>query len=292
MTTPQILHLLTVDPALGRLDYDSLPDQALMEMIVEGMNPEDKKRLLLDENGNFKDIAAWDEDGHLWIYVDSERVIDFFLHEIKFDERQFPFEFVPAKVDRLTVSFCGLHGTLDTSVLPESLRDVDFTDNELHGSINFGALPCDLRELRLSLNKFSGACDLRYLPQSLVKLYLDSNEFSGEITLDVLPTAMRQLHLQSNELTGSIDTVNPPENMQCIDLRKNKFSGDVRILWKRPEGPMRRRIIRVDDNPLSGTAVLLPESESMRISFYGKVFTTVIDNRGNRHAWQHEFCRN
>ena len=40
-----MLKLMCVDPSLGRLDYDSLSDQALMETLVEGMNRTDKRRL-------------------------------------------------------------------------------------------------------------------------------------------------------------------------------------------------------------------------------------------------------
>ena len=46
--------LQSVDPALGRLDYDSLSDQALMEMLFGGLIDEskrryqDKHRMLLD----------------------------------------------------------------------------------------------------------------------------------------------------------------------------------------------------------------------------------------------------
>ena len=227
----------------------------------------------------------------MWIDIDNDRVIGLYLMDIKFDERQFPFKFLPAKVNRLTLSLCGLHGTLDTSVLPKSLGEVDFTENKLHGGIDFGALPCDLRELRLSRNNFSGSCDLRDFPQSLRELYLDSNKFSGEITLDALLTAMQQLHLQSNELTGSINTVNLPDNISQIFLQGNEFSGDVRILWKRGKGPKRYgRLIKVDDNPLSGTTVLLPDSESMHFFLIGKNLKTVIDDKGNKHVWQERVC--
>ena len=39
----KINYLLAVDPSLGRLDYESLPDQTLMEMLVEDLNSKTKE---------------------------------------------------------------------------------------------------------------------------------------------------------------------------------------------------------------------------------------------------------
>ena len=58
MHTLSTLQLLTIDPALGRLDYESLSDQALMEMLIDGMNAKDKAEYQ-DENGNCRDVGEW-----------------------------------------------------------------------------------------------------------------------------------------------------------------------------------------------------------------------------------------
>ena len=51
------LAVMAIDPALGRHDYHSLSDQALMEMVFDGMKAE-KKQKLQDEHGNFLDFFA------------------------------------------------------------------------------------------------------------------------------------------------------------------------------------------------------------------------------------------
>ena len=51
-------HLLAVDPSLGRLDYESLSDQALMEMLIDAL-PTEEKAMFKDANGNFQDVCEW-----------------------------------------------------------------------------------------------------------------------------------------------------------------------------------------------------------------------------------------
>ena len=50
--------LLSIDPALGRLDYDSLSDQARMEIFIDGLTEETKKHFQ-DPKGGFLDISEW-----------------------------------------------------------------------------------------------------------------------------------------------------------------------------------------------------------------------------------------
>ena len=52
------LKLCCIDPALGRLDYDSLSDQALMEMLVDNLHPTQKK-LTIKTHAIGLRSAAW-----------------------------------------------------------------------------------------------------------------------------------------------------------------------------------------------------------------------------------------
>ena len=49
----------TADPALGRLDYDSLSDQACMEMLIDGFSDTGKALSYQDKNGAYFDVCEW-----------------------------------------------------------------------------------------------------------------------------------------------------------------------------------------------------------------------------------------
>ena len=53
-----LLKFITADPALGRIEISSLPDQALMEMFLEGMIDLHKKEFR-DKSGDLNDICEW-----------------------------------------------------------------------------------------------------------------------------------------------------------------------------------------------------------------------------------------
>ncbi|KNH04860.1 hypothetical protein XU18_3985 [Perkinsela sp. CCAP 1560/4] len=64
--TFELVFLDTVDPSLGRVDLESLPQQALMEMVIEGIANKEKICGDVDEP---KDIEEWKgvtvEDGQV-----------------------------------------------------------------------------------------------------------------------------------------------------------------------------------------------------------------------------------
>ena len=51
--------LLMTDPSLGRLDYDSLPDQSLMGILIEGA-AEEFKEAMKDSIGCYRDVCEWE----------------------------------------------------------------------------------------------------------------------------------------------------------------------------------------------------------------------------------------
>ena len=50
----------STESSLGRLDHDSLPHQALMEMVIEKFDDEAKEEIQND-NGEFLDACEWEE---------------------------------------------------------------------------------------------------------------------------------------------------------------------------------------------------------------------------------------
>ena len=274
--------LYAVDPSLGRLDYDSLSDQTLMEMLISGMD-DSQKKFFQDNGGNFKDVCEW--TGFTWeVKCENERVHSILLTSFKFSERQFPFEFIPPLVKTLLISLCEMHGTLETSHLPRDLIRFEVMRTKLHGTINFGALPQKLESLVISYNDFSGSCALSDLPDTLVKFRAENNNFSGEISLNNLPVAMKKINLSNNKLCGSIDIARLPPSFKSLDLSGNSLTGDFRLR----SFPKSLKIITIFGNGLSGTAVFQKASGDMPFAFESFSFRAVLDEDGNPHKWEDE----
>ncbi|KNH06428.1 hypothetical protein XU18_2710 [Perkinsela sp. CCAP 1560/4] len=72
----ELLFLDTVDSSLGRLDYASLPQQELMEMVIEGIA---NKEAICGDPVDPRDIEEWKG-----MIVEDGEVL-----EIKWDERDF-----------------------------------------------------------------------------------------------------------------------------------------------------------------------------------------------------------
>ena len=268
-----------IDPSLGRLDYDSLSDQALMEMLISDMG--ESQRVFQDAKGNFKDVCEW--NGYLWkVKCESERVDSILLTSFKFSERQFPFEFIPPLATSFVSSFCKMHGTLHTPHLPRGLIRFEVVGAKLHGTINFLALPRKLEQLNISFNDFSGSCNLCKLPDTLVTFSAQNNSFSGEIALNSLPLVMEEIDLSNNKLSGSINILQLPPSFVSLDLSKNSFTGEFRLLTF----PESLEVLTLYDNPLSGTAILQKSDNVMHFELESSCFSQVVDEEGNTHAWE------
>ena len=279
-----LLQLLTMDSALGRLDYDSLPDQTLMEMLFDGIS-DDEKRAFHDSDGNFKDVCEWTPnkvpwknircaDDHVWSVV--------FREGIDFGTKQFPFNFIPSNVHVFILESCGLHGTLETSMLPPHLYTFSVCDNALYGTIAWNMLPRDLDDMSVSANFFSGRIILAALPRGLSKFYACENKFSGEIALSDLPDQINKVNLSYNQLQGSIRIESPlPFFLSQLDLSKNEFYGDVLIL----EEPGELFYINASGNALSGTVVLYDTEKIDLDTFliYIDCMTVILDTKGLKH---------
>ena len=273
--------ILCVDQALGRLDNHSLSDQALMEMLIDGME-EEHKELYQDENGNFLDVCEWEG-----IECADDRVEYLFLAFRKFTEKPFPFNFIPPHVQTFRASDCNLHGTLETGVLPSGIKLLNVESNALHGTLSLKAFPRAMEKIWVTWNALTGSLVLSDLPQSLKKFGADFNKFCGEIDLNDLPPALENLSIGGNALTGSINIESLPDSIRHIDLSENAFSKDFRMCMFPPE------LIDIDvtGNPLSGTVVLLKAEGPTLFDFRFDGLLLVVDENGDKHEWHDKLLK-
>ena len=273
--------LFTVDPALGRLDYDSMSDQALMEIVV-GAVEKREMRLFQDGSGNFKDVCAWpgiecegDSGGQRVVSVDAGIVVC--------TDAQFPFYFIPPLVRVFAMSHAKLHGTLSTSHLPSKLEDFSVSNNALHGSINCKDFPRCMTYINISANAFCGSCQLGDLPDSLKVFAADSNQFCGEIALDSLPEALKHLDVSDNNLVGPIHINRLPPGIDYINLSDNCFSGSFRLMVF----PQNLSEIDVRGNKLRPAAILGDVRTSAHAEAYFNLrgVDTAVDADGKPHEW-------
>ena len=267
------------DPALGRLDYASLSDQTLMEMLVDDM-PDVYKSRYQDTNGNFTDISTWPR-----VQLQNDRVVQVEFTTRNIGDRQFPFELIPPLVEHFALYESAANGTVDTKILPRTLLRFDVTENKLYGELNFPAFPRGLKEIIICYNQFSGSCALQHLPDKLVRFDAMSNKFSGEVALNNLPSTLERLYLKRNNLSGQIAIDRLPAPMQFLDLGENKFYGDFRMMVFPPD----LRCVSLDDNyELSGTAVLRRSTEEMHFELEIDWPKAIIDENGDEHPWKEE----
>ena len=281
--------LLSIDPSLGRLDYDSLSDQALMEMLADSLG-EKYRSVYQDQNGNYDDVCEW-----YGVKCVNDRVVRFQRTKATCSEPQCKFEWIPPLVTYFSFTESRLRGTLDLAVLPRGLVDLYLRINALHGTLNFQAFPPKIANVSIHTNEFSGKCALPDLPDSLVCFHAFRNKFSGEISLRNLPSSLKQLNLSENALTGEIHIAALPQGITRLDLTENLFTGDVRVL----EFPPSLTYLGIKQNPLSGTAVLAHTAEPTRELWFDhrcmvKVgtfmgLTKILDENGNPHRHEAEW---
>ena len=128
----ELVFLDAVDPSLGRVDLESLPQQALMEMVIEGIANKEKICGDVDEP---KDIEEWKgvsiEDGQV-VEIDWSR----------FDlEGSLHFEWLPSFVWKFLVGWNNVTGTLDLASLPRTIKNLylgynAFTANPTKGHLS------------------------------------------------------------------------------------------------------------------------------------------------------------
>ena len=237
---------LSVDSNLGRVDYNSLSDQMLMEMLYGGFD-EVTQQLYQNEDDIYFDVCEWSS-----VQCDPEgKVIEINEYSIE-------------------------TGSLQISCIPPAVTSIEISQTKLTGSIDLEQLPQYLGYLSLEYNQLTGSIDLTQLPDAMEMMYLSSNQFTGSVDLTKLPEKMSRLYLDNNQLTGSIDLAHLPYRMQTIYLEENQFSGS----FIATNLPLELREIRAALNCFDATAVVDSQPNADIILSESGV-TSVVDVNGN-----------
>ena len=214
--------ILTADPSLGRVDYMTLSDQTLMELLIEGFDDKTKKRYQ-DDHGMYLDVCEWP-----FIKCDDdERVIKIDIDSLHVSG-SIELCYVPPKVKVLNISLWWgtneLTGSVDLTSLPDGMESLSLNYNQLTGGIDLTQLPKEMQKLHLYNNKLTGGIDLTQLPDRMSSIFFSNNEFTGEIDATHLPDEMEYLIFNNNKLSGSLIMRLLPRKMKSIDARVNYFN--------------------------------------------------------------------
>ena len=190
----ELVFLDAVDPSLGRVDLESLPQQALMEMVIEGIANKEKICGDVDEP---KDIEEWKG-----VTVEDEEVVVIDWDRCKLEGSLY-LEWLPSSVRRFLVGSNNLTGTLNSASLPTSIKSIYLGYNAFTGPIDLGRLPESMKGLHVQYNQLSGSLKLGSLPGTLTDFDAIGNEFSGSVDLTKLPAALVNLNLHKNQLSES-----------------------------------------------------------------------------------------
>ena len=88
---------ITVDSSLGRVDYSSMSDQTLMEMLIDGFDAKTRRRYK-DSDGMYLDVCEWSNIK----CDDDQRVIEIDI-ENKNSSGSVEFFYVPPKVNAVNI---------------------------------------------------------------------------------------------------------------------------------------------------------------------------------------------
>ena len=226
-----LLHSL--DTSLGRCDRDSLPQQSLMELLVEDVN-ESSQSQFRDKTGMYWDCCQWP----LVICDDKKAIIEVMWWGL-FSGGSIHLEYMPSSIVYFTGS--NLSGTIDLTNLSAALEELDFTVmkgqgmNTLSGTLDLTSLPGRLEALRLSYNSFWGTVTLTQLPASLTELWLTDNALSGTVEIRNMPPGMLDMSLGDNSFHG-IAVIDWVSDELCVNLSGNALEGvvDAQGNWLEP----------------------------------------------------------
>ena len=227
--------LCTDDTGLGRVNYTTMSEQSLMELLVADLTGAEKFH---GPDGNFLPLEEWSgitfsKDGNVrdisWsnnVFLGNNRVLPGGTIHLRW---------LPRTLRKFTISSMGLHGTVDGQALPDTLAIFSLHDNKIGGTVETRNLPAKLMSIFFSKNAFSGTLDLENLPPNLRALHANSNRFEGSVCLEKLPETLQKLHLDDNCFSGTVYMGNLPSELHHLSLGGNNIQQEVLIFEQTEE---------------------------------------------------------
>jgi hypothetical protein len=214
-----VLFCYGMDPLLGRLDYASMPQQALMEMFIDGIENREK---ICGSKEEPADIEKW-EGVRLNENGDVTKITCVAMNL----EGSVNVQWLPSTIERFQMDNNRLTGTIDLTSLPPPMKYIYLSDNHFTGTIDLCHLPECFQFLNLTVNNLNGTLNLENLPQSLYSLSLGHNEFSGTVSLVNLPDGLKQLAIQSTKISGRTDFSKLPNSLAKFNFSNTQLSGEI-----------------------------------------------------------------
>jgi len=260
----QVVSFLCADIShLGRLNYESLSQQAQMEILVEGI---ENKSQLQDLNGNYLEVGRWrgveNGDVHRILWLDPEwpgagtidlnylpmTVITVMIQaqrpRILIDPLRlsptlmnlwienanipiFPFAKISREFKNLTIINSHIEGTVEVTDLPMNMHSFSVQENMMSGTFDFKSLPEYMAVLNIRKNFFSGSLDIENLPRRLEILNVSYNTFSGPLRFSSLPETMKEFLIEGNNFYGKIRFGRVFQSLHIFAARENKLDGEI-----------------------------------------------------------------
>ena len=265
MSVQVIVNFLAADPsALGRIDYATLSQQAMMELLAQNQ-PSD--RFCARRGTGFTEIAQWKgvtiADGLvtaiLWTHtgkqpgtIDMRWIPPSVVHLglSGFTIENFDVGYFPRNLRYVNLSSCPTGGTIETPRLPPLLKTLWLLDSGIKGTLDCINLPHDLIQLSVSKNMLTGSVDLTSLPPAFELLDLSNNNFQGSLDLSHMPHSV-SLKLNSNQFSGEIPIFAYCGKQEGLTIFSNAFTGAIRYTGEERGGgqfPWLRFIYAVRNN--------------------------------------------
>ena len=278
MSAQVIVNFLAADTsALGRIDYTTLSQQAMMEFLVQNQPGE---RFCFPGSTHFADVDQWEgvtiTDGVVtkieWNHIGRPRgTIDMrwippsvvYLELSGFTVENFDVGNFPRNLCYVCMYWCAIGTTIDTPRLPPLLKTLWFVDSGIKGTLDCTKLPPGLTRVNVSKNMLTGSVDLTSLPPALELLDLSNNNFQGALDLSHIAHNLA-LKLNSNQFSGEIPIFAYCGKQEGLTIFSNAFTGAIRYTgeergggqfpWLRFIYAVRNNFSAVDWESLAGVA--------------------------------------
>ena len=242
------MFLLGVD-GLGRFDVESLPDQAIMEILISQLVESTVKQYQTPD-GDFTDKCTWsgvacDKDGNVtsikfnWLswWMPRYSVPEFnmfprFLQSFSLhlgSTSSIDIGALPPSLEALSVNVAKVDGVIKWDDLPENLEILNLQHLRDESPLIVKELPRTLKHCTLSCNSLVGSLAIEDLPPAIEKVDLSTNSLSGELNLPALPKTVKTLLIFKNDFSGSVDLSALPPNLENMKIGSNKLSGELQL---------------------------------------------------------------